>query len=242
MENKKFQEACENGDLKTVQAILKTNVSKEEVSYALAYACGAGQFEVANLLIKDKRADPTFEDHDALFAAIESNNADVLKLVLGDKRVDPTYDDDRAILEASYMGNTKAVKLLLNTKANPNACARNDGHNPLCKAALGNHMGVIKLLLSDERVDPAADDSIVLRVALKHGSYNVVDVLLEDGRVDVETSGTDDNDDKSALEIAEEAAMDEEAEEMFSKLQKYAGKQKTKKQKINSSLCPVHGI
>jgi hypothetical protein len=43
---------------------------------------------------------------------------------------------------------------------------------------------VVKLLLSDKRVDPSAADNYAIRYASKKGHYDVVELLLADERVD----------------------------------------------------------
>jgi hypothetical protein len=42
----------------------------------------------------------------------------------------------------------------------------------------------VKLLLSDKRVDPSADDNYTIRYASEKGYYKIVELLLSDERVD----------------------------------------------------------
>ena len=49
---------------------------------------------------------------------------------------------------------------------------------------MNGHTEVVKLLLSDERADPAAADNEAIRYASATGHTEVVELLLNSGKVD----------------------------------------------------------
>ena len=51
-------------------------------------------------------------------------------------------------------------------------------------AVNGNHAGILKLLLSDKRIDPSAKDNIAIIYAVSKGEEELVKRLLQDPRVD----------------------------------------------------------
>lgn len=54
----------------------------------------------------------------------------------------------------------------------------------LILAIKANNIDVVKSLLADSRVDPAARDNFAIRWASENGHVDVVKLLLADGRVD----------------------------------------------------------
>ena len=51
-------------------------------------------------------------------------------------------------------------------------------------ASENGHIDVVRLLLADGRVNPAASDNYAIRLASENGRTDVVRLLLADGRVD----------------------------------------------------------
>jgi ankyrin repeat protein len=57
-------------------------------------------------------------------------------------------------------------------------------YNTLINACKDGHVDVVKLLLNNDRVDPAADDNDAIQWACRNGHEKVVELLLADGRAD----------------------------------------------------------
>ena len=54
----------------------------------------------------------------------------------------------------------------------------------LKKAVLDNNIELVKMLLTDDRVDPSYDDNILLTIAANYGHIEIIKLLLADDRVD----------------------------------------------------------
>ncbi|KAJ1713278.1 hypothetical protein NYO67_4564 [Aspergillus flavus] len=93
--------------------------------------------------------------------------------------------------QAVIRNNTEVVKVFLaDERTDPNIAAENRGtmQTPLlCAADLG-HLGIVKILLGDSRVDPVCRDArgwTALHYAAENGNVQTIDLLLSDGRIDV---------------------------------------------------------
>ena len=91
------------------------------------------------------------------------------------------------LAEAAYRGSYTIVRLLLNHKhINVNVPGKGKP-TPLCKAATAGHARVVKALLTHPNIKPneseSYDGSSALLNAAAIGSVEIVDLLLQDGRV-----------------------------------------------------------
>lgn len=87
---------------------------------------------------------------------------------------------DRQLIEATQNGDVNEVRDLLAAGANPSAF----GNAPIQWAAQYGHLEVIRLLLSDPRVDPSVEDNYAIQMAAQYDYLEVVRLLLSDQRVD----------------------------------------------------------
>jgi ankyrin repeat protein len=121
--------------------------------------CHASQFdnkEIMELLLQDKRVDPSAHNNFAIQMASYAGHTEIVKLLLQDKRVDPSADNNYAIRLASYAGRTEVVKLLLqDRRVDPSA----QDNYAIRMASHYGYTKIVKLLLHDKRVDAAAADN-----------------------------------------------------------------------------------
>ncbi|CAH6420539.1 Hypothetical protein POVR2_LOCUS186 [uncultured virus] len=98
--------------------------------------------------------------------------------------VDPSLDDNQAFKSACSIGQAEVVKLLLaDERVDPTA----DKNDALSQAVLKGRCEIVKLLLADKRVDPRIkhrDISSVLVTACERGYEDMVELLLQDERID----------------------------------------------------------
>ncbi|KAJ3381927.1 hypothetical protein HDU80_001663 [Chytriomyces hyalinus] len=149
----------------------------------------ATQFGHASLvqqLLSDGRSDPTINDGAPLRKAASSGNAAIVTMLLLDARVHPnpiSSTTKPAIVEAACRGHEQIVKLLL---ADPRTDPNLPYWSALELAVRDRRLAIVQILLKDDRVDPAANDSEVLYIACS--SWNpdeeLVSALIADGRVD----------------------------------------------------------
>ena len=155
-------------------------------SAALIAASEKGHYEVVKLLLADNRVDPSAKNNYAIIAASNYGNTKVVKLLLADNRVDPSTCDNASIILASEYDHPEVVRLLLtNNKVDPSA--DNNLAITLASANANDLYEVVKLLLNDDRVDSSADNNLAITRASERGNYEVVKLLLAEGKINIIT-------------------------------------------------------
>lgn len=168
---------------------------KWQSSLALRNACRHNNKQAVKLLLDDKRANPGDSDSMALRWASEHGFTEIVQMLLHDKRARPDAVDSYSLRLAAQNGHTEIVKLLLaDGRADP---AANHGE-ALLSASLEGDAEIVALLLKSGRVEPNAED---LEVAAESGHVDVVQLYIQDGRLDdTATAG--------ALQLAKKAHSD----------------------------------
>ena len=115
IKQEEFYQAIKNNDIKNVKLLL--SLQKVQPSYRCNYsiqiASENGHANIVELLLNDKRANPSFGSLDL---AAENGHLNVVKLLLNDPRVDPTYDQNMSIVFANQNNHTHIVELLWNDR------------------------------------------------------------------------------------------------------------------------------
>ena len=83
------------------------------------------------------------------------------------------------ITDECIHNNSVIVAMLIKLGADP-SCKNNA---PIRWASFYGHVGVVRLLLADERVDPTAENNFAIRLAIYNRHIEVVQLLQEDPRV-----------------------------------------------------------
>ena len=202
--NYSFVEACQTGDLPTVEKWFRTPLyplNHHSLSRGFMYACSNGHTEIVRLLLKESRIDINKENSDGetgFMLACENGHPEIVSLLLGDSRIDvhKTAECVRVPLSSALQrGHHETVALLLMD-------ARIDTKGLLSEAQISTelmegflgacekgHTEIVRLLLKDSRID--ANNSNPHRwtgfmLACSNGHTEIVRLLLEeDSRVDV---------------------------------------------------------
>jgi ankyrin repeat protein len=177
------------------------------------------QLEILKILLEDPRLNPCTETDLSISYAAQCNNIEILELLLLDTRFDPSVEDNHAIESVIYdKTKLKSAKLLLlDNRVQPNltkyfrvavfnycldtvklilsepSFIPNEFVNmiiPYQRTELWYSSDVLKLLIIDNRFNPAAINNEAIRFASEHNHSDIVALLLSDPRVD---PGTDDN-------------------------------------------------
>ena len=138
---------------KTIKCLLENTCFDLSViggKWAIGHASENGYLGVVQLLLQDKRVDPSAANNWAIRLASENGHLEIVRLLLQDKRVDPSADNNYAIRYASQNGRLEVVKLLLHDKrVDPSA-----KNNWAIKWANGiGHSEIVSLLRQDRRVN-----------------------------------------------------------------------------------------
>lgn len=128
--------------------------------------------EIAELLIKDKRIDPSFSDNWVICEVVKRGFINLLKLLLKDKRIDPNVNYNEPLCIAAKEGHYEITKLLLDF-------LQGDGDDALFNAARQGHEKIVELLLDDERINTEG----ALSIALESGHKRIVRLLLSSSRI-----------------------------------------------------------
>jgi ankyrin repeat protein len=132
------------------------------------------------ILLKDKRVDPSDEDNSSIKLACTFGHYDVAKALLSDPRVCSIFQiiDYNKPKEPNYTFHYSHIKV------DPSS----EGDFALRRSAENGYHKIIKILLKDPRVDASISDDYALKRACRNGHVEVVRVLLTDKRVNPSAS------------------------------------------------------
>ncbi|KNC75331.1 hypothetical protein SARC_12146 [Sphaeroforma arctica JP610] len=133
---------------------------------------------------------PTFQrsprNSDALVQAAIHGHTAVVHTMCADHRIDPTAFRCLPLIMACRHGNMSVVRILMTHSGVRARLAESDSYvtRALCEAARTGQLPVVRMLLVDPLVNPAACDNAALQNAICGNSVTVVRKLLTDTRVD----------------------------------------------------------
>ena len=85
-----------------------------------------------------------------------------------------------AFLKVCELGKVHMARVMLPGVDHPSA----EDNHAIREASQNGHLEIVRLLLTDSRIDPSADDNYTIREASHNGHLEVVRLLLADPRVD----------------------------------------------------------
>ncbi len=147
-------------------------------------ASSNGNNLAVNVLLADKRVNPSVNTNYAIKVASNRGHTKVVKLLLADPRVDPSTNNSYPIRTASMHGRTELVKLLL---ANPRIDPSDENNYAIKMASGMGRTEVVKLLLADPRVDPSDNNNQAIQVASERGHIEVMKLLLGSNKIELST-------------------------------------------------------
>ena len=192
--------ACDNGNQEIALALLskpETDVNMiGEGETALTCAARRGMISVVEILLEregleiNHRVSSAFKGKTALIWAGEEGHQDVIRLLVKHDQLEVNMMDDdgyTALIWAADNGHLEAVRELLKHPLIDVNCVDLDGHSALTWAADKGHTELVKLLLDrDLNVNVRDNEGYTpLICAAQMARIDVVDLLLEDGRTDV---------------------------------------------------------
>ncbi|KAJ3283707.1 hypothetical protein HDU76_008417, partial [Blyttiomyces sp. JEL0837] len=150
--------------------------------YMILTASSRGYADVVNLLLgygleeKCSAADL----NDGLVGASQFGHTDVVKLLLNVKTIDPAANDNAALRAAFQRGHGNVVRLLLAVESVRTLFAKDNYKE--AHANMGNRSkkweyAAVKFLLGLKDFDPAESHGYTLKMALRYGYRDVVELL-----------------------------------------------------------------
>ncbi|KAJ3207398.1 hypothetical protein HDU67_007504 [Dinochytrium kinnereticum] len=144
----------------------------------LRVTCEGGSPEAVKALLQDPRTDPEDTDGDhPLAIACQLGRRDIVKILLADSRTRVAQRSLQLLLLAM---DPKIIKALLR---HPNFDIAMAGPPGLTFHVSAGNIKAVKVLLSDSRINPGADENSALYQAVVHCHKEIVKLLLSDQRV-----------------------------------------------------------
>ncbi|KAJ3314413.1 hypothetical protein HDV04_000375 [Boothiomyces sp. JEL0838] len=105
-------EAALHNHIDIVQFFINQDVDPEYLNNALITAVINRHVDIIQLLLKDERADPTFNNHTALFYSCECGFVDIVRILLLDTRVLPSACENKAVKLARRNKHETIVEMI----------------------------------------------------------------------------------------------------------------------------------
>lgn len=140
-------------------------------------ACDEGDVRRVAALLADPRVDPNipFNGSSLLLTAVKNGNLSIVRLLLDVPNIKYAY---ATTYWGIVYGREDILRHLLTREGlNPNVMS------PVFNAVIANHMGILRLLLADPRVDPTSNRCHALRQAVETDNKVMIDALFADVRV-----------------------------------------------------------
>ena len=200
-------------DVKLLMSHPNFDPSREGLNFKLTvWACKQGP-EAVKALLSHPKFDPSIDDRLLNWSCLEGH-ADIVALLLANRKIDLTKSGEFIFQQVCRLGHTAVLQVLLPNSGGVPAAAKQkgfllaviNGHHQAVRLMLqhpginpaaedneaiqivGNEVSdnieVAQLLLADDRVNPAANNSRSLLHASMHGRASIVRALLKDGRAD----------------------------------------------------------
>ena len=165
---------CVNNSISLFKLLLNHPLTNPSDNRILSTACTMGSFEMVQLLLKDKRVNPSDRENYALVQACSGNYIEIVKLLLQDPRVNPSSRNNTCLVEACSFGKTKIVELILQ---DPRVDPSTEEYLCLINACRNGSSRIVHMLLADPRSNPIPDImSQCNRVASTHQVIQVLQV------------------------------------------------------------------
>ncbi|KAJ3028418.1 UNVERIFIED_CONTAM: hypothetical protein HDU68_001749 [Siphonaria sp. JEL0065] len=196
---KAFHQSCEYGFLEiatnlllpspsTTKATLPNLLLTQDLTHTFLLACENNHPEIVELLLINApdAIDPSTNNNQPIRYASTHGYTQIVTLLLDTypEIIDPSALDNLAIRNACERGHFEIVDRLLQDPAvDPGAF----DNASIRLASEYGHAAVVKRLLEcpEDLVDPRANECYALRAAARNRHWDVVDLLVRDGRCDL---------------------------------------------------------
>jgi ankyrin repeat protein len=185
-----LQEACQKGDLETVECLLKSRADLEAITNTtkktlLHLAAENGHCAIVKLLVEegaDIEARTEETDETPLHLAAKHGHFGIVDILLyrGAKKESKTNSGKTPLILAAENGQKEIVESLIESGANIEARTEETNETPLHLAAKNGHFEIVEFLLdagADKESKTNAGDT-PLHFAVKNGHKEIVEFLL----------------------------------------------------------------
>lgn len=181
-----FYEAIENKHYEVVCLLLldpRVDPSANQ-NAAIIDACIKGTLAIVQILLADSRVNPSDQENLAIRMASYKGYTEIVKCLLKDPRVNPSDQNNSALQGACEYGRTEIVRRLLE---DPRVKASEIFYDSLYIACTMKYLEIAHLLLANKHFDPSIKDNCFIKDAAKHGNIELVQLLIKDPRINLNT-------------------------------------------------------
>ncbi|KAJ3357303.1 hypothetical protein HDU91_005427 [Kappamyces sp. JEL0680] len=186
-----FHRACRRGDVELVRLLLEhplvwtdnngyapEDLDDIDINFTFSICAEEGLLEIVKILMATGKADPSDDANYAIRLASENGHSEIVDVLLTDRRVDPSVMDNHAIYYAALEGHRQTVEILMkDSRVNP-ADSQNRTFARACQRV--ENLDILKLLLTDPRVDPKECEAEALENAAANDCVEILEFLLDD--------------------------------------------------------------
>jgi len=145
-----------------------------------------GNYPIFKFLFTKYPINYGLDDNKIIKLAVRGGHFDIVKMLLNesktDPRIDPTVNNNHCLALACVEGHTEIFNLLMKCpKIDPSVL-----NNKIIEIAASKSNDIVKILLKDSRVNPAANYNAAIKMAFKCIKVDVVKTLIEDSRVEIQ--------------------------------------------------------
>jgi len=159
--NLNIRQSASYGHAEIVEMLLKHPVvdPSDLNNESIIVACESGSIETVKLLLKDSRVDSAALNNNALYLAGINRHTTIVDLLLHDNRID-VGPFKEVFIACNNNDSNKIIELLLEGSIDPSSY-----HNFLIVwASKYGHIELVKILLSDLRVDPISTKNQPIKI------------------------------------------------------------------------------
>lgn len=198
-----FIDAARDGDYNTVDTLLNNNRLNIFTAgiIAMILASRNRHIDIVSLLLIDGRTDPskyisnhqnnnTIGYNSPIGQAIKNDDLAIFKILYDDDRVfyRPNSKKNRGLEYMQMAAGVGSIKILSYLLYDPNININIDDDSdligPLAAACQNNKYNVVKLLLSEKKIDPNYPDGLPIILASRNGYYGIVELLMSHPKTD----------------------------------------------------------
>ena len=176
--------ATETRNIEAIKLLLscpKFNVCSDYNQNMLILSCKENDIDLLEMLMADKRFDPSYNNNKAIKEACSNGRGNVVKILLKDSRINPSDNENIALKLAVLKGYSGIVELLLGDHRINNV----DFDTLIWMSISGNHIHVLYTLLSDPRIIPIKCDMKLIKHIISEKRTEIIALLLSSHKFNI---------------------------------------------------------
>lgn len=180
---KELEQLVYNNDYVSLKKSLKNKrLKKIDLEGLFNFACNFRQTtpQIMKVLLEEERIDPLKDEGDFISACARCSK-EVVKLLINDKRIEPEkIKNGEALIACSQRNTNEVLRYFLENKLINPSLVKN---HHLEEIIYNEDIELLKLALSDERIDFNIDNGVSLTCAFEKYNKEVIEVILSNKKI-----------------------------------------------------------